>query len=253
MIKLLESKETRRVFVMVLVALMLVGVTAVAYAITITVDGSREAAWGGGGSANDPNEVDVTNDGVDVQIVEWTNDTTNFYFLIETYAAVTWDLTGFTDAELILCINNDNNVATGSSLPGQCLGTGYDRYIQIVGPTPTINVFDSNFNPVAATTDIAFNGTITEISIDAASLGLSSANCGSMLMGVYFDGQTQDPDDNVLDGGDIPITCGSPTAISLQNIAVSGQSVAYPFALGAFGLIIISTGLLINRKRKNVE
>ena len=251
MSKLLEFKRIQLFYVVLLVAMILMGATAVVYAITISVDGTREAAWDGGGSQSDPNEPTITNDGVDLQAVEWTNDTSNFYFLFQTYADVTWDLPGFTDAELILCINSDNNTSTGTSLPAQCLGSGYDYYVRIIGPTPTVTVYNSASVPIPATTNVAFAGTITELSVDLVSLGLDSANCGPMLVGVYFDGQTQDPDDNILDGADVPMSCGSPTAVTLQNISASGQSVLFPFTLGGLGLIVISIVLAINRKRKS--
>lgn len=253
MIKLLKSKQIRRFYAVLLVMAVLVGGTAVAYAITITIDGVRETAWDGGGSQSDPNEGTITNDGVDLQTVQWTNDTSKFYFLFQTYVDVTWDLTGFTDAELILCVNSDNDTSTGTNLPGQCIGSGYERYVRIIGPTPTASVFDSAGAPIAATTNVAFDGTIVEFSIDLVSLGLNSGNCGPMLVGVYFDGQTQDPDDNVLDTSDVPITCGSPTAVTLQNISAAGQSVVLPFALSGLVLIIVSIVLVINRKWKTVK
>lgn len=242
----------RKVMIVLLSLLSLVLVTAVAYAITIDIDGTREAAWDGGDSIGDLNETDITNDGVDVQTVEWTNDTSNFYFLIETHANTTWDLTGFTDAELILCLNNDNSLVTGSSLPDQCIGSGYDRYIQVVGPTPTVNVFDGAFNPIAATTDIAFSGAITEISVDVTSLGLSSANCGTMLMGVYFDGQTQDPDDNVLDDSDFTITCGSPTAVTLQSFSAQGSLLPTMTWIVAISVLLgsLMIGVLVRLRRQ---
>jgi hypothetical protein len=246
-------RAKRKMMVVLMVIMALVLVTAVAYAITIAVDGVQEGAWTGGGSVGDGDEVAITNNGVDIQTVRWTNDTSNFYFLFETYGNTTWNLPGFTEADLILCINSDNVLGTGSSLPGQCLGSGYDVYVRLVGPTPTVSVFDSTFTPVAATTQVGFVGTtITEISVDLASLGLSTANCGVMPVGIYFDGQTADPDDNVTDVGDISMTCGEPTAVTLQNVSASGSSVL-PFALGAFGLIVVSTGLVISRKRKGVQ
>lgn len=245
-------RTKRKMMVVLMVVMALALVTAVAYAITIAVDGVQEAAWTGGGSVADADEVGITNNGVDLQTVRWTNDTTNFYFLFESHGNTTWNLPGFTDAELILCINSDN-LATGSNLPGQCLGSGYDVYVQIVGPTPTVSVFNSAFAPIAATTQVGFVGTtITEISVDLASLGLSAANCGVMPVGVYFDGQTSDPDDNVTDVGDINMSCGGTTAVTLQNVSASGSSVL-PFALGVFGLIVVSTGLVISRKRKSVQ
>lgn len=51
----------------------------------------------------------------------------------------------------------------------------------------------------------------------------------------------------------VQVSTGTPTAVSLQNVSASGQSTVLPFALGLFGLIAVSTGLVINRKRKSVQ
>jgi hypothetical protein len=231
---------------------MLVGVTAVAYAITINIDGIREAAWDGGGSVTDDNEVGVTNDGVDIEVIGWTNDTTNFYFLVSTYSTTGWnDNNGPDFPYLYFCLNTDNNVSTGTANICVLGSGGYDRYIRVAGPTPlTVTVFDHNFNALGATTNIATLTTITELSVDLASLGLSGSNCGSIPSSAYFDGRTGDPDDNVLDGSDFSMNCGSPTAVTLQSITASGQSLVLPFAL-AFGTIVVGTGLIIGRKRKD--
>jgi hypothetical protein len=70
---------------------------------------------------------------------------------------------------------------------------------------------------------------------------------------MYFDNQTTPPDDNVPFSGTFQaqVGDGSPTAVTLQNVSASGQSAILPFAMGAFGLIIVSTGLIISRKRKS--
>jgi hypothetical protein len=149
-------------------------------------------------------------------------------------------------------LNTDNSVSTGTANICVLGSGGYDRYIRIAGPTPlTVTVFDQDFNALGATTNVATSTTITELSVDLASLGFSGSNCGSIPSSAYFDGRTGDPDDNVLDGSDFNMNCGSPTAVTLQNISVSGQSSVLPFALGAFGLIVVGTGLMISRKRKD--
>lgn len=51
----------------------------------------------------------------------------------------------------------------------------------------------------------------------------------------------------------IQVSTGTPTAVSLQNVSASSQATVLPFAFGVFGLIVLSTGLVINRKRKNVQ
>ncbi|MCB9419332.1 MAG: hypothetical protein H6667_05990 [Ardenticatenaceae bacterium] len=246
------EKMKRKAGIILMVAMALVLVTAVAYAITITIDGVREVAWDGGGSVTDPNEAGVTNDGFDVDVIEWTNDTSNFYILLSTYAATGWNTNNGPDFPYVYFCMNTDGLASGTANICVNGAGGYDRYIRIAGPTPlTVTVFDQNFNTIAATTDVATVGSITEISIDVTSLGLSTGVCGAMPSSAYFDGRTGDPDDNVQDAGDFNMNCGNPTAVSLHNATASGPSAVLPFALGAFGLIAVSTGLVISRKRKN--
>ena len=198
----------RNVLVFLMVVMTLVLVTAVAYAITITIDGTRETAWNGGGSVSDINEGGVTNDGVDVEEIEWTNDTTNFYLLINTYAATGWNDNNGPDFPYIYFCMNTDNAASGTASICALGSGGYDRYVRIGGPTPlTVTVYDENFSIIGATTNVATSGDITEISIDLTSLGFSSANCGSVPSSAYFDGRTGDPDDNVSDSGDFAMNC----------------------------------------------
>ncbi|MFQ5397978.1 MAG: hypothetical protein ACE5E7_00085 [Anaerolineae bacterium] len=245
-------KSTSRKLSLVLVVVLVFMVTAVAYAITITIDGVRETAWNGGGSVTDNNEAGVTDDGVDVQTIEWTNDTTNFYLLLNTYAATGWNTNNGPDFPYIyFCLNTDNNVGTGTaSICIQGAG-GYDRYVRVSGPTPlTVTVFDQNFNTIAATTSVATSANITEVSVDLTSLGFSAGNCGSVPSSAYFDGRTPDPDDKVQDGSDFTMKCGNPTAITLQNVDVSSQSTMFPVAVGILLLALISGGLIYNRKQQ---
>jgi hypothetical protein len=74
----------------------------------------------------------------------------------------------------------------------------------------------------------------------AARVRLSSAG-GLTATGLAPDGEVEDY-----------IYTFGPTAVTLQNASASGSSVM-PFVLGAFGLIVVSTGLVINRKRKTVK
>jgi hypothetical protein len=234
----------------ILLALLAVGT---AFALTIVVDGVREAAWdAGAGDQADPNESGVTNEGVDITRFQWTNDTSNFYFLIETSATTDWNRVPLRPY-IWICVNNDNDILTGTSFPGVCLESGYDQYIQIEGPIPlTVSVFDENFNPVAATTSAATVGTITEVSIDLAALGFDGTNCGLAPMGVYMDGRTLDPDDNVTDQGDVPVTCGVPTAINLQSFHVTGQSALLPLSVATLVLALLTFGYLVYRKQRRV-
>jgi hypothetical protein len=235
----------------ILLALLAVGT---AFALTIVVDGVREAAWdAGAGDQADPNEGPITNDGVDIVRFQWTNDTSNFYFLIDTATNTEWDRPGSIDDPYIwICVNNDNNTGTGATLPGNCLESGYDRFIQIEGPAPlTVTVYDQNFALVGNGT-AATAGTITEVSINLADLGFDLNNCGLAPMGIYLDGRTGDPDDNVTDIGDVPVTCGGPTAINLQSFHVTGQSALLPVSVAALVLALLTFGYLAYRKQRRV-
>jgi hypothetical protein len=241
-----------KLLAIVISVVTLIMVVGVAYAITITVDGTREAAWDGGGGVDDPSEVGITNDGVDIRRVEWTNNTNNFYFLFRTDTATDWNRAP--DAPYIyLCINNDNNTMTGSTFPLVCLGSGYERYVRISGPTPlTVVVWDSAFSPVAATTSVATSGDTTELAVNVAALGLSSSNCGSMPTGIYMDGRTSDPDDNVLDTGDAPANCGFPTAITLSRLEAKADTQNNTAALILAASVVATLGLagvVIRRRR----
>lgn len=211
---------TRAATAGLLLSLILAGV---ALAATITVDGIREAAWDAGGTQSDADEAGISNE-LDLKTVEWTNDTSNFYFLIETYAGTLWDRFGLSDPYVLLCINNDNNTSTGTAYPGICPDSGYDRYVAIMGGSSlAVNVYDENFDPIAATTSAANAGAVTEIGVDLASLGFGGANCGSAPTRVFMDGQTFDPDDNVQDEGDIPVTCSAPSAVTLSSMKAQSQ------------------------------
>jgi len=190
---LFKKVKTEKVIIplIVLLAMMIFMPAKWVQAITIIVDGVREAAWSGGGSATDPDEAGITNNGVDLETIEWTNSTTDFYWLFNTYITTNWNRIG-PDPFVVLCIDNDNSDATGTSLFVPCPGAGYDRYITVEGPTPlTVTVFDDDFTTVIpATVSVATATDITELSVDVTSLGLSSANCGTMPVTVYMDDST---------------------------------------------------------------
>ena len=237
----------------IIALILLIALVVPALAITITVDGSRESAWNGGGTQSDPNEAAVTNDGVDLARIQWTNNLTNMYFLFETYTNTYWSQ--FPQRPYIwMCMNTDNNTATDSTFPGVCPGTGYDRYIWIEGNgsfPPLVTVYNSTFGLIGATTSVATSGVYTELSIDNASLGFSSTNCGLSSTSVFMDGRTTDPDDSVRDTEDIPLTCGDPTAVSMTSFNASAHSsvgatiVTFVVLLGA----LAGLGILWRRKQ----
>jgi hypothetical protein len=236
----------------IITLILLMAIVSTALAITITVDGSRESAWDGGGTQSDPNEAAVTNDGVDLVRVQWTNDTSNMYFLFETYAITNWNRTP-QRPYIWMCMNTDNNTSTGSTFPGVCPGSGYDRYVLIEGPTPlSVTVYDELFGVIgAATSVVATSGAITELSIDNASLGFTSTNCGLASSSVLMDGRTNDPDDNVRDTEDIPLTCGDPTAISMSSFYATAHNPAGTTIVAVLVLLgaVTSVGIVWRRRR----
>ena len=45
----------------------------------------------------------------------------------------------------------------------------------------------------------------------------------------------------------------NPTAVTLQDVSASGQSAWFPFALGTVLMVLFSTTVIVNRKRKSVQ
>lgn len=286
MIKLLESKEIRRIFAVLLVAVMLVGVTAVVYAANIIVDGNG-AEWPGGSLVHtDCNEnganaincdpTDDIPDQFDIGNVYITNNSTTFFMRFDTYAATNWFPPFTSGAFAEICFNADNNLATGVTFPNCSSQPGVDHVLRIdyVSAGPVLSATLSDCSGVScmpnagATVSAANNGgAVNEIEIDLVDLGFTlspTAICPDgvttaqpciMPMAMYFDNQTTPPDDNVPFSGTFQaeVGGGSPTAVTLQNVSASGQSAVLPFTLGAFGLIIVSAGLVINRKRQAVK
>jgi hypothetical protein len=255
----MTKKKTRLAILMVVLLVFLTVGTALA--ITIIVDGVEEAVWttGSGGQtpglAADVDEPGITNNGVDIKRIQWTNDQNNLYVLVETWANTDWNRVP-QQPYIWLCINNDNNPATGTNFPSVCLSpSGYDRYVQIAGPTPlTVTVYDDAFNVIGATTQAGTAGVITEVAIDLASLGISSLNCGDMPTGIYMDGRTADPDDNVLDLSDVPMTCGGTTAISLQSLRAGDQALPQTVGLiGAALLLLAGASFYLYRRQKQTQ
>ncbi|GAB4578213.1 MAG: hypothetical protein Fur0022_09470 [Anaerolineales bacterium] len=245
------SKKNRVILIGTILSLTLLWVIAItASAATITIDGIREVAWNSGGSVTDPDEGTISNR-YDIETVEWTNDTTNVYLLLDTFGNPTrWDNAAPPEPFMVFCLNVDNNTTTGTTY-ANCTGAGgYDRYVTIAGgPTLAVTVFQSDFSTViTATTSIANVGNITEISINVGALGLSSTNCGTIPGNVYFDNGTANPDDNVSDAADFNLNCGAPTALTLTNFSArTGERIV---VISITGVILLGGALLLIRRRK---
>ena len=250
---------------------LLIGLSmaTVVSAITIIIDGVQEVVWidGAGGQTPgaiaDPQEGSIP-DALNVQTIRYTNDQTYFYFLLETYANTDWG--NFARKPYWdICLNTDSNTGTGFSYEN-CDGTegqdmqGIDRLIRVSASnnsspyTVQFFVLDQNGDPIynSVAGDAATQGRITEIRVPLTQLGLnSSTTCNSnMLLGSYFDGQTVADDDNIPDTGQVTITCGGPTAVTLSSTNAQGQT-AYIITLalvGMFGLGLLSFATVQKRR-----
>jgi hypothetical protein len=255
----LHKKSVYAGLLMLLMALMAV---SVAYAITIVVDGVREAVWdtGAGGQLpgiqNDPDEPAIT-DGYDMQQVLWTNDQTNMYLLIQTFADTIW--TGTPRPTIVICLDTDNSTITGGFYANCNNMSGIDRSIIIdranfVGTTLNVLVNDGDPNtgtPINGGIWGARTTNVSEISIPLADLGLGGVTCtGNIQANVYFDNGIVDPDDNTPDSGTFAISCGSPTAVSMKNISTATTNPANWVGALALMLAVVTTGAVVVRRRQ---
>lgn len=258
--KLVATKMLKRA---VLFALLIgLSMVTVVSAITITVDGVREGVWAGSGGQtpgiqSDANEGGIT-DGYDVEEVLWTNDQTNFYFLMQTYANTIW--TGTPRPTLVICIDTDDNTATGGTYANCNNMTGIDRSIVVdrgAGTTLNVDVLDSDPNTgnsigagIGARTNPS--GVVNEVSVSLADLGLNSAAAcsGPMPAVIYFDNGVVDPDDNTPDTGTFNLTCGAPTAVTLANANAQSQTGYFVVLalVGVFGLGLLSFATVQKRR-----
>ncbi|MEJ2750390.1 MAG: hypothetical protein P8183_21155, partial [Anaerolineae bacterium] len=136
--------------------------------------------------------------------------------------------------------------------------TGVDFMVRISGSgtgAVSVNLFDcsAGCTTVASGATVATANNVTEVGVPFADLGITGPCTGgsscTIPSSLYFDNQDLPNDDDVPAlSPQIP----GPTAVTLQNVG-SGQSAVLPFALSAFGLIVVSAGLVINRKRKTVN
>ena len=251
-------RKTAVAFTFVVILSLLI--VSVASAITITVDGIREAAWNGSGgqtpgSVKDRNEPQIT-DGYDIDTFQWTNDHTNMYFLVSTYADTI--RTGNPQPTIFICLNTDNSTATGGTYANCNNMTGIDRSIEINLSTPnnsTVRVY--NGPPLPATPfsnagAYATQTTITEVAVPVNLLFAAGVCPGTIPTVVYFDNGITDPDDNVPDRNTFNINCGNPTAVTLSSLqAQPTTSPILPVALvGASAAALIGIVFLTRRGRK---
>jgi MYXO-CTERM domain-containing protein len=263
-----KSSFRRLSIVVALVVALSSAVTA--FAITITVDGDREAAWSGSGgqtpgTATDPNEGSI-NDNVDIETFQWTNDTTNFYFLVDVQAAAPL-MPAL--AVVDICLDTDNSTST--DIPSsnaiqrdRCsYGTGVSGIDTVVeayrlgSGTQLVDVYDVTQDPpaVLGSGTLGYNPSATtpvvEISAALSTLGYGPGSCpGSIPMVVYYDGGDTNPDDNLPDSGTTNISCGSPTAVTLSAVgAQAGPTVLIGVAFGLVGLVALGALVVVRRRQ----
>ncbi|GAB4532830.1 MAG: hypothetical protein Fur0018_21690 [Anaerolineales bacterium] len=252
MFKKLSFRATSLIVALVLA----LGSAVTAFAITIVVDGNQDAVWTTGsggqtpGSGMDPDESSITNN-VDISVVRWTNDSTNMYFEIETYAnPPRLGLAPFL-TQLYICIDSDNNLSTGSAY-SNCNGSGFDRYIYVLGNIQ-VQVQDQTFTQIGTGT-LGYNASaatpVIEISVALSDLGFGPGNCPATIpVAVYYDNGSSDPDDHTPDVGTMNIGCGSPTAITLSTLSAASGTPYLPLALAGAAFVLVAGAGLALRKR----
>jgi hypothetical protein len=261
-----------------IVPLLIVGVVS---AITIAVDGVKEAAWNGisGPPAQTPagfpdgNELDI-DDRYDMSWITYTNDASisapwgHLYFLVETYATYD-DLYPQLVPTIIICLNTDNQ-ATGATAVGYCNNmSGIDRaiYADLRNRTVTVRSWNGTaLVPVTmpaggmravawldANADFIADLPYIEIGTDLQSLGITNtATClSTMPAAIYYDNGMANPEDTVPNSGTFTIGCGGATAVTLNSLqAQPTTSPVLPVALvGVSAAALIGVVFLVRRKK----
>ena len=95
-----------------------------------------------------------------------------------------------------------------------------------------------------------------EAGIDLQSLGITNtATClGAMPTAIYYDNGMENPEDAVPDSGTFSIGCGTPTAITLNNLearaeATNTSTVLILIAAMSLGLGVVGTVAIRRRKQ----
>jgi hypothetical protein len=155
---------------------------------------------------------------------------------------------------LVICINTDNNLGTGGTYANCNNMSGIDRSVVIdqgAGATLNVDVLNSDPNTgssLGSGTGARVN-TVNEISISLALLGLNSATAciGPMPAVIYFDNGVVDPDNNP-DTGTFNLTCGTPTAVTMQNVETQAPLNNMFLLWLSMGLTVLTAVYLVWRK-----
>jgi len=264
----------------ILSVLLSLVLTSTALAITISVDGIKEAAWSSTGeqtpgSQTDPDENNI-DDRYDIIEVLWTNNSLGgtapygyMYFLIETVGNFDGNIPP-SEPTVIICLDVDNNTSTGTTTTGYCNSmSGVDRRINAQPRMGTVAVYRWTSTwvlvaqPSGGMRQVAYYDSPAdgiadypyfEIGVDLQSLAITNGTqCISTMPGaIYYDNGITDPEDSTPDSGTFFLSCGSPTAITLQSAgARSAGRYVTPLLIAAAILAAAGAGgLLIVRRRK---
>ena len=255
------QKQLRLALVGGIVMALLVLIFSVAYAKSIVVDGvpnewvaaeevytkTLPSAYG---------EVGITS-------IYVTNDATYVYWRFDTISETDWSEVGY----FALCLNSDNNPATGLGW-GPCLA-GTDYFVALDPMFGTAEIWNTLLTTtVPYTVAVATAGHTTELAFEIAALGFTGSTCdlGCVIptafrmdatqVFVYSDGSLGAPDDfEAVAPADFAVTprlgFGSPSAVSLTEFNARVVNTR-PFdwrVIPALGVLI--AGLVVVRRIKN--
>ncbi|GAB4275402.1 MAG: hypothetical protein Kow0080_24820 [Candidatus Promineifilaceae bacterium] len=169
-------------FPLVFTLILLVLVTATAVAATIVVDGTDDPWPGGALLSSDGADLSTGREGLDLNTVYFTNNSTTLFWRFDTVNPSVW--CSFTPGgclqQIEVALDVDGNTTNGSSACGATTASFSADYVIVVTDTGG-SVLDGNAGCVdtGATVTVGYTGsgsTLTEMSVAASAVGL--ANCG---------------------------------------------------------------------------
>ena len=212
-----------------------------------------------------------------------TNDPTRLFFRTDTYSDVgTWTGTVLNSGNLNICLDSDNNPATGATQdPGVCNKDnpmpGVDHVLSFRGTTTLGNGRPSAFafldcnqgptcvlsNTATANLQVAYNDLgVTEYSVLAADLNIPAGVANqpiTMTVGIYFDNGAAPSEDSIPGGLPyIPVLFGctasgpcSPTAITLTSMSANAEAKnTTPLILAGASVVCATIAIFLIRRRK---
>ncbi len=169
-------------FPLVFTFVLLVLVTATAVAATIVVDGTDDPWPGGALLSSDGADLNPGREGLDLNTVYFTNDSTTLFWRFDTVNPSVWcSFTGGGCLQQIeVALDVDGNTTNGSSACGATGASFSADYVIVVTDTGG-SVLDGHAGcaSTGATVTVGYTSsgsTLTEMSVAASAVGL--ANCG---------------------------------------------------------------------------